>query len=650
MLGKSDRSPCAHGSFRRGSFRIGAGVLTVLLAATSGHAFFRWTPSATRLTAGSTHAHSPGRSWGYFIAFASRENLDPAGPGTGGYKQIFRFNLLNYACQKGQPALRSADETTPPCPTTPQPYIKQITSGPGDADSPSVSSDGKVIAFEADGSFAGGGRGVGHRQVFLWVEGAADPILRVTDAADGDSTRPTVNGGGGKLAFETTAALLGPGGIKQIYLYNREHQIMERVTNGAAESSLPMLNKIGTLLAFQSSANLLGDGSDTGITQIFSYDKSQSDRDPGSLHQLTAGNGNSRNPFTEEKNPGRVYFDSVATDLPGAPGGGGRDVYAVDPNNGDLPAVERITFGFGNCSYPAVDAGGDRVVFICDGDPLNNGTSGNRLFSLFTAGLGRTLYQITGRGTVNGPIGASVPWFVTAATDNDMAGTGNCGTNLYLVDYWPSHYYEPGHARLVASIQGTKPVEPDPASSSAGCDDGNTCTVDVCQGGQTCTHSNAQEGLTCGSGNVCTGVPICQAGRCQTQPGLVCEDHDPCTTNTCVATAPAATACQFPSIPPAQGGIQCHQQQVSGFQLQGKTASVRGKLTAAMTRALTKPRAAARLRAARKARVLAEKLAGTAANDGALDHASLAQLLDELRKALETINALVAQISTELRK
>ena len=96
-------------------------------------------------------------SWGYFIAFASRENLDPAGPGTGGYRQIFRFDLLNYACQKGQPNLRSPDETTPPCPATPQPYIKQVTSGPGDADNPSVSSDGRIVAFEADGAYNGGG-------------------------------------------------------------------------------------------------------------------------------------------------------------------------------------------------------------------------------------------------------------------------------------------------------------------------------------------------------------------------------------------------------------------------------------------------------------------------------------------------------------
>jgi Tol biopolymer transport system component len=642
MLAKSDRFSCA-----RGLMQVGAGVIAVLLAASPGYAFFRWTPSATRLTAGSSNSHSWGRSWGYYVVFASRENLDPAGPGTGGNRQIFRFNLLNYACQKGQPSLRSPDETTPPCPATPQPYIKQITSGAGDADNPSVTSDGKVIAFEADGAFNGGGRGVGRRQVHLWVEGAADPFFRVTESSDGDSTRPTLNAGGGKLAFETTAALLAPGGKKQIYLYNRELQTLEAVTHGSADSTQPMLNKIGTGLVFQSSADLLRDGSDTGISQIFYYDKSQSDRDPGTLRQITDGSGPSRNPFMEEKNPGRVYFDSEATDLPGTGASTGRQVYAASVDNGDLPTVEQITIGYGNCTFPAVDSGGDRVVFICDGDPLNNGTSGKRLFSLHSAGLGRTLYQITGRGTVDGPIGASVPWFLTAATDNDMAGTGNCGTNLYLVDYWPSHYYEPGRARLVASTQQAAPVEPPPGSSNGGCDDGNSCTQDICQGGQTCSHSNAQEDSVCGSGDVCTGIPVCRSGRCEAQPGLVCTDGDACTTDVCNASL---GQCQFPPLPAQTGGVQCHQVTLGGFGLPARPARVQARLIQAMEESVARPKAGGRMRAAKKARKLAERLANLAAADSGVDHDALQTLLDELRKVIAVLQELVRLLSGELRK
>ena len=43
----------------------------------------------------------------------------------------------------------------------------------------------------------------------------------------------------------------------------------------------------------------------------------------------------------------------------------------------------------------------------------------------------------TGRGNVDGPIGASLgTWFVTLATTNDMAGTSICGQQLYIADYF----------------------------------------------------------------------------------------------------------------------------------------------------------------------------------------------------------------------
>lgn len=645
MLPRSDRSLRT-----LTSTRVAVGLLAVVLGVSPGHALYRWTPSAVRISSGGTHSNSWGRSWGYYVAFSSKENLDPT-KSTGGTRQIFLFSVLDYACQNGRPELRSADETTPPCPATPQPYIRQITSGPGDADNPTVSADGASIAFDADGAYGGGnGLGVGRRQVFLWTAGQSGQTIRITDAPDGDSTGPTLSGGGGNLAFESTASLLGQTpGVKQIFLYNRANQKLDQITYGEGPSTRPMFNKIGTHMSFQSTANLIGDASDSGVSQIFIYDRSEGGTGPGVLHQLTDGNGDSRNPYLEEKTPGRVFFDSTATDLPGTPGGPGRQVYAVPTSSGDFPAVEQITIGVGNCFYPAVEPSGERAVFICDGDKLANGTSGNRLFALEMSSLGRTLYQITGRGHVDGPISASVgTWFLTAATDNDMAGTGNCGTNLYIADYWTGHYYEAGHARLAVTLPGFKPGEPFPGSSNGGCDDGNLCTNDVCSNGLTCSHTTASDGSQCGSGDVCSGLPICQAGQCQKQAGLSCDDGDPCTTNRC---NPNTAACEYPAIPPAQGGVQCQQQQVNQPVLPAKVSRIRSRLDAAVSQALTRPKPAGQLRSARKAQVLAQRLAQAATKSGTgIDQAVLDQLLDSIQKLIRVLNDLIPLIRQLLGK
>lgn len=645
MLARSDRSPC-----KLTSARVTAGLLGVLLLASPGHALYRWTPSAIRLTSGGTHLHSWGRSWGYYVAFASKESLDPT-KSTGGTKQIFVFSVLDYACQRGRPELRSADETTPNCPATPQPYIRQITSGPGEADNPTVSSDGTAVAFEADGAYGGGtGLGVGRRQIFLVVAGQSSQTLRITDSPDGDSVRPTLSGGGGNLAFESTASLLGQAaGTEQIFLYNRANQKLDQISYGEGPSTQPMFNKIGTHLSFQSSSNLLGDRSDTGITQIFVYDRTEGGTEPGVLHQLTAGNGPSGNPYIEEKTPGRVFFDSAATNLPGSSGASGRQIFAVSANGGDLPVVDQLTVGVGSCFSPAAEPSGERVVFICDGDKLSNGTNGNRLFSLEISTLGRTLYQITGRGNVAPPIGASVgPWFLTVGTDNDMAGTGNCSTNVYVADYWPGHYYEAGHARLAVSLPGLTPGEPFPASPNSGCDDANLCTNDICSNGQTCSHTTTADGSQCGSGDACSGLPTCQAGQCQKQAGLTCDDSDPCTSNRC---NPNTAACEFPAIPPAQGGVQCQQQQVNQPVLPAKVSRIRTRLDAAVSQALSRPKPAGQLRAARKAQVLAQRLARAATKSGSgVDQTVADQLLLAIQKLVQVLNDLIPLIRQLLGK
>jgi hypothetical protein len=494
-------------------------------------------PTASRISSDASHVHPSTRSWGDYFAFASAASL--AGGESQG-QQIFVFRLRDYVCRFGRPDLQSTGEVEAPCGATPRPYVVQATSGPGDPDDPSVSSDGTMVAFDAAGIFGtSSGDAASRRQIFV-KNLRTGAIVQVTNAPDGDSVRPTLNDAGGAVVFESTASLLGGRtGVSQIFIYHLASGSLKQVTNGDGASRFAMMNKLGDHVAFQSSAALVqtapgiaAEGADTGISQIYWYD-----RPSDSLHKLTQGNGSSQHPFVEEKAPGLVFFDSVATNLPGAVAGAGSQIYAASTKDGDLPTVFQYTFGASNCSYPAIEPNGVRAAFVCTGDLLQNGSHGTNLFVLNFGDGASGLFQITAGGTMQGPVGANFGlWFVTAASTSDLAGTGICGRQLYVLDYYlPDHYYELEHARVAATRLGQLPTEPTAGDANASCDDLNECTADVCNGGATCSHGAIADNTVCGSASVqsCAPAGVCLAGHCSTQPGPSCDDNDACTQDTC---------------------------------------------------------------------------------------------------------------------
>jgi Tol biopolymer transport system component len=365
----------------------------------------------------------------------------------------------------------------------------QVTAGSGEPDNPSAIVSGPLVAFDADGSYADGvGAGVGHRQIFLKNQ-ATNGLTRVSDAADGDSVRPSLDERGRHLVFESTAALLGgASGRSQIFVHDVALGTLRRLTHGAGPSTASMLTKLGRIVAFESTAALLGDGHDTGISQIFWYDLSR-----GELHQLTDGNGPSRHPYVTnrlrsqlKKLVGRgaaITFDSSATNLRGTAGGPHTQVYLASTGSGDLPPILQITPtaapgctppGPGDGSYPAFDANGRRIAFVSTGDLLCNATTGSRAFVLDPRRFPPTLLQVTGRGDVAGPLGASLgSWFLTLSTTDDASGQGVCGHQLQLVDFFEGHWQP-------ASQAGEIPLEPPSGDPAASCDDGDPCTSDEC--------------------------------------------------------------------------------------------------------------------------------------------------------------------------
>ena len=63
------------------------------------------------------------------------------------------------------------------------------------------------------------------------------------------------------------------------------------------------------------------------------------------------------------------------------------------------------------------------------------------------------------------------------------------------------------------------------------CDDGNVCTLDSCDGKAGCQHAPLD--AQCDDGNECTSGDHCDNGQCVFTQGVDCDDDNPCTKDSC---------------------------------------------------------------------------------------------------------------------
>ncbi len=64
------------------------------------------------------------------------------------------------------------------------------------------------------------------------------------------------------------------------------------------------------------------------------------------------------------------------------------------------------------------------------------------------------------------------------------------------------------------------------------CDDGNTCTKDICDAYNECVYYDKDDGTPCDDGNVCTHSDTCSQGQCMGTP-IDCDDGNGCTYDSC---------------------------------------------------------------------------------------------------------------------
>ena len=460
------------------------------------------------------------RSAGQVFAFVSDQDL--LGNGSTG-RQVFVYSHLGWVCANGRPD----PSTQAVCDTTQQHIYQQVTFGPGDPQNPSIDEHGTKVYFDALGSIDSGPDAT-RRQIFT-VDLESRELARVTNFAFGDSTHPQMSPRGGLVAFESTVpSCASAPGVRQLWIHLPGTATFHRVTCGNAPSGQAQIADGGRIMSFESKADLVGDGHNTGINQIFfaTVDREVDFRQVATqVYQLTKGNRSSQHSYMGP-NGDVIAFDSEATNLPGTSGGVGSQIYWGPTDAGNLPPITQHTTAavFGNCTYPTVDSvSGDHLLFLCTGDPLQTGSTGNRVFLLDRSQTPTSLWQITVRGDARGPLSASMgKWFVMVSTAEDMGGDGNCGHQIYLIDYYPERYTS-------VTRPGELPPQGNPGNPDDACRDGNPCSQDACGPANECEH-RASTGDVCQL--KCSTVGVCAAGQCQATANS-CDDANPCTTDVC---------------------------------------------------------------------------------------------------------------------
>ncbi|MCS7470455.1 S8 family serine peptidase [Stieleria sp. ICT_E10.1] len=236
------------------------------------------------------------------------------------------------------------------------------SEGNGDSWSPSISADGRYVAFESDASNIVPGDTNGSYDIFVYdrTEGTIQRISTAGDAseANGHSFSPSISDDGRSVAFESRASNLFPGdtnGSSDVFVYDRNEDTIERVSRGGDTtegndwSEAPSISGDGHFVAFVSLANNLVPGDTNDARDIFVYDRTEGTVERVSLDgNATEGNGDSWSPSISSE--GRfVAFESGASNLFPGDTNGAADVFVHDrPTDG----IQALTF---NTPEPLTD-------------------------------------------------------------------------------------------------------------------------------------------------------------------------------------------------------------------------------------------------------------------------------------------------------
>ncbi len=351
---------------------------------------------------------------GWFVAFFSNADLAPGQPGNAdGSWEVFRWSANGQYTQ----ITASSGERPPP--------LLVGTSAP------SISDDGRRIAFSSIGDHVAGRNRDGSRELFLWEEGKG--IRQLTDSPAGPelgSHHSWISGDGRRIVFASDMHG-GVGGVgpyadaqTDIYLWT-EDQGLQRITAIGSPTSrawMPRLSRDGRHIAFYANADVVSGGNTDGSPEVYLWSE-------GALTQLTTHvGGRSMGLWSApaiSDHGDVVAFDADADLTPGSPGNrdSSTEVYVWQRDRG-LRQVTNLQARY-SARSPTLGAGGSVLAFVSTADLTpgapGNADGGQELYLEDADGARRQLTRGASVGGIALPVLSAGGALVAFLSDRDLA-------------------------------------------------------------------------------------------------------------------------------------------------------------------------------------------------------------------------------------
>jgi len=259
---------------------------------------------------------------------------------------------------------------------------------------PSISSDGRYVAFESPATNLVTGDTNASTDVFVY-DRDANEIERVSvdnsgGQGNGYSYRPSISSDGRYVSFYSFATNLVTGDTNarsDVFVYDRDTNEIERVSvdnsggQGNNNSYNTRISSDGRYVAFHSEANNLVTGDTNADRDVFVYD-----RDTDTIERVSVDNsgmqGNDDSEYPSISSDGRyVAFTSHATNLVTGDTNTDSDVFVYDR---DTDTIERVSVdnsgvqGDDVSEYPSISSDGRYVAFESDAANLVTGDTNAR--------------------------------------------------------------------------------------------------------------------------------------------------------------------------------------------------------------------------------------------------------------------------------
>jgi Tol biopolymer transport system component len=316
---------------------------------------------------GNRNSEKPSISaYGRYVAFHSKsDNLVPGG-------RSFFLHVYVHDRQSGETGRVSVDSSGAP--------------GFGNSESPSVSADGRYVAFVSDAGNLVPGDTNGEYDIFVHERktGVTERVSVSSFGVQGNfhSFYPSISASGRYVAFQSYSKLLVPGDTNStddVFVHDRQTGVTERVSvsssgvQGGKRSWNASISADGRYVAFESWANNLVPGDRNSAPDVFVRDRQTGMTERVSVNP-SGGDGNGQSLEPSISAAGRyVAFHSEASNLVPGDTNMKHDIFVHDRQSG---LTERVSVsatgaeGNGESLSASVSANGRCVGFESYSDNL----------------------------------------------------------------------------------------------------------------------------------------------------------------------------------------------------------------------------------------------------------------------------------------